>query len=376
MRYAKSRVLGIIFQIYFLLGRKMDLLELFLEHSKPKQTFLPRKLSLDLNQNNHLYGPKFSGKRSLIYHHIQTLKDVNALFIDFEDLRFNISHLRHIDNFIKTNNISHVVLYGFDQEQPPNLTVPTTLVTHDFKKFEDYRLYELRNLDFEEYLLFDKRNSDIKVAFNMFLKNGNAPEIVKIEEYKKELRYQEMYRLTFGEDIDLFKEIAYYQGHNVSAYFLYTRIKERLKISKDRFYEFFEKLQQDGYLYALNKMDAKRAPKRLFFHNFLTKPVFHPQREFPKLFENMVFCEIAKKETYYLEPLGLYIPKEESLILPIPFGNEVRIQEKIEQILKKNKISIKKIEVITVASRFFYEIQNIPCEILPFYEWAVAKEHD
>jgi len=120
------------------------------------------------------------------------------------------------------------------------------------------------------------------------------------------------------------------------------------------------------------KWGAKRAAKKLFFANFLAKPLLFTQREFPKIFENMVFLEL-KEPVWYLEPLGFYLPQSQKAVLAIPFGDEVRIQKRIDQMLAKNRLELARIEVVTVAGSFRYETGGIFCEITPFYEWALGE---
>ncbi|BCD61411.1 hypothetical protein NitYY0826_C0257 [Nitratiruptor sp. YY08-26] len=353
---------------------KMRTLEYFYEHSLTKHTFLPRKVDITLASKILLTGPKFCGKYSIIQSFLQSHFDQKELlFINFDDVRSQSIAYDEIEPFIEKNSIKAVVLYGikkpFSLPNAPYLII----ISHNNVEIDGFMHYHLSNLDFEEYLLFEKR-ADIKVIFNNFLKNGNYPELSKIADFKKDKYFQELLFLTFKEDFQIFKEIAFYQGYTTSIYFLFNRIKERHKISKDRFYTLFESWQRDRYIYAVEKYNAKRAAKKLFFHDFTIKSRLFTQKEFPKIFENMVFLEITHKEVFYIEPLGFYIPSEELLILSIPFGNEARIQEKIDHVLTKNHIAIKKIEVVTVGSSFTYYIKNIQCEILPFYAWAVGKE--
>ncbi len=348
----------------------MELLELFYEKSLVKSRFLPRKATLPSGQKVVIQGPKYCGKYSFVQYTLQEQK-ANALVIDCEDPRYDAQYTKaNLANFIQAKNIDTVVFYGIEDfiYSPP---VRTIFVSHHFLP-NPYPTLQLHNLDFEEFMLFDK-HSDPKVLFNHFLKWGNYPEISQTPEYKKEKRLWEIYKLTFDQELSIFAQLTFFQGHNTSVYFAYNRLKNHLKISKDRFYRFFEKLQQDGILFAIPKYGSQRAPKRLFFHDFLAKTLFHLQKEFPKIFENMVFLELKDKELFYLEPLGLYIPKERKIVLSIPFGNEVRIQNKIEQILAKNRVEVEKIEVVSVGSRFVYETGSVTCEVLPFYEWAVGR---
>jgi len=350
----------------------MKAIELFYEEGLINEHLLPRKVTIEPASKIAIWGPKFCGKFSLVQSFLQKFNKKELLFIDFDDLRSQEITLQELNHFITQKGIKRVVLYGYKNHPLPT-TKNIIIISHHNLKLPGFQHYHLKNLDFEEYLLFEKR-SNIKVAFNNFLKNGNSPAMKDIKEYKKDKFFQNLLYLSFKEDLPLFKEIAAYQGYRASIYFLFNRVKERHKISKDRFYALFEKWQKDRYLYALPKFGAPKAAKKLFFYDFTIKSRLFSQKEFPKSFENMVFLEIIDKEPFYLDPLGFYLPQDEKIVLAIPFGNEVRIQTKIDQVLKKGKIAVKKIEVVTIATRFSYEIQNIKCEILPFYEWAMVKD--
>jgi len=353
----------------------MELLEFFYDKSIAKASFLPRKISLEPAKKIALTGPKYCGKYSLVQEFLQTyFEPKEVLVVDFDDLRADAAAIaKDIGRFITQKNIRALVYYN----PPPHLAPPDVehfiLVSHENRSLPGFVHYRLANLDFEEYLLFEKK-TDIKIAFNNFLKNGNYPMMAFVEEYKKDRVYQEILQLTFAQDLPYFHQIAFYQGYNVSVHFLFSRIKERYKISKDRFYALLERWREDGYIRPVAKFGAKRAAQKLFFYDFTLKSKLFVQKEFPKSFENMVHLEIAEREVYYLEPLGLYLPKEERLVLAIPFGNETRIQQRIDQVLARNKIPLRRIEVVTIATAFRYEIGTIECEIVPFYAWAIAKE--
>ncbi len=294
-----------------------------------------------------------------------TFEPKKVLFIDCEDLRWNALDKSDFEHFIRTHSIELLIVANYDGFELPEVNHIWMSTQGKLDGFENIRL---SNLDFEEFLLFDRSN-DPKAAFSHYLKNGNAPAI-----YKEPTATfsQNLLRLTFKNDLSIFKTIAYYQGQSVSAHFLYTRLKEHLKISKDRLYDLLYQWEEIGYIHLVPKYQAKRAAKKLFFYNFNVKSLLYVDREFPKLFENMVYLEIDE-ECFYIDPLGFYLPQKRSLILAIPFGDEVRIQIKIDQVLQKNRIEIDKIEVVTVATSFTYEIGSIRCEVVPFYEWALGK---
>ncbi len=356
----------------------MELLEYFYEHGLAKNIFYPRKVPWPDSSHILIQGPRYCGKFSYAHYHLlQRYESNQVLWIDCEDFRYDQKEIEtQLIDFIEQKGIAVIVFYGIERLIAFPQDVATILVTHHHIEAEGFEKVHLDNLDFEEFILFEKKYHDPKVLFNSFLKNSNFPEIVQLPEYKKRRRFEEIYRLTFKDELTIFAQIALFQGHTTSVYFLFNRIRQRHKISKDRFYSFFDRLIQERLLFALDKFDTKRAPKKLFFHNFLTKSLFSMQKEFPKIFENMVFLELRNKEIFYLEPLGFYLPKEERIVLAIPFGNETRIQQRIDQVLAKNRLEIKKIEVVTVGSSFSYELGAIYCEIVPFYEWALGQSDE
>ncbi len=346
----------------------MELLEFFYDNQLPKERLYPRKLSLPPKTKLSLWGPHFCGKRSLLQlQAFERFDPQKVLFIDCGDLRCDYENLGTLAHFIQHRSIELLCIANY----VPSISLPQapSIWLSSTHPLEGFYNIALRNLCFEEFLLFERRG-DPKVALNLFLKWGNFPEVAQA--HNKERRSQEILSLTFGEELPFFKEIAFFQGYAASAHFIFKRLKERYKISKDRFYALFDRWQEEGYIHAIPKWGAKRAAKKLFFYNFLVKPLLYTQREFPKIFENMIFLELTEA-CYYLEPLGFYLPKSKRVVVAIPFGNEVRIQNKVEQILAKNSLEIEKIEVVTVASSFRYEIEGIECEIVPFYEWALGE---
>jgi len=350
----------------------MEQLEYYFEKKIKKFPFIERKVKIKNNKNILLTGVKRCGKTFLIKDYLYDKK--NYLYIDFEDIRIDKDSInKNLQKFIDKNSVEIVALDNYDKSiiiPKANQIILSSLDNIDLDNFEKIRLSPL---DFEEYIAFDK-SVDVKIVFNNFLKNGTLPEISQINEYKKEERFFEILRLTFlNDELKIFKEIANFQGHKGSAYHIFTKLKSKIKISKDRFYKIFEELRSKGYFYTLEKFGHPNASKKIYLYDFAIKNYLSFTKEFPKIFENLTFLELREKKLYYIEPIGFYLPEDKKVILPIPFGNEVRIQNQIEKVLKRNRLDIEKIEVITVGSSFKYEIDNIYCEISPFYEWALSK---
>jgi hypothetical protein len=347
----------------------MEMLEFFFEQKPKKQKLLPRKRAFPSANKVLVYGAPFSGKRSFILQNFDL--DDKTLLIDTKDLRFDpLIYNQTIQAFIAERQIERLLIFDYT----PNLFLPQcqqiVLSSSHPLSLAEFTSVRLDPLDFEEFLLFDRSN-DPKVAFNNYLRYGTLPAIVTAQE--KDRRYQELLRLEFNQEAELeaLKEISFFLSQSASVYFIYTRLKERLKISKDRFYSLFEMLKEKGFVYTLPKFGSVRAAPKLYFFDFTLKNRLHIQKEFPKIFENMVFWQIRNKNLVYLDPLGLFDRDSHTLTLPIPFGNEVRIEEKINRVLAKSGVQPQRIEVVSVASEFEYHHGGIPVEVVPFYEWAL-----
>ncbi|MCJ7765313.1 MAG: ATP-binding protein, partial [Thiovulaceae bacterium] len=162
----------------------------------------------------------------------------------------------------------------------------------------------------------------------------------------------------------------------VSAYMVYERLKPIRKISKDMLYKNFETLTQQGYLHQLEKFDHPRAVKKLYHCDISVKYALSTQKHFSRLFENMVFLEMLKKEfiLYYDDGIDFYIPSQDRIVLCVPFGNQEALFkqiEKIEAFIITN--NIKKVEVVTMSNESSLRHPFVPVEMIPFSVWALTE---
>jgi len=352
----------------------MDRLEFFYEQPWHKGQIVARKVAPPTRMERiFLTGPAKCGKSTLLKLWAKerfSWKEV--LFLECDDLRCAPVDPELLGRFIKQKGIRLLCVCGYEGWPLPSCEHIWLTAKNPLKRpSKEFLQIRLKHLDFEEFLAFE-RKSDPKIAFNHFLKSGNFPECALLPEWRQQRRAQEIFRLEFGNELSIFKELARFQGYQSSVHFLFRRLKERFRMGKDRFYDLFERWLKEGEIHAVPKWGTKRGAKKLFFANFLTEPLLHIEREFPKIFENMVYLEIDE-EAWHLEPVGFYLPRRQKALLPIPFGDEVRIQRRIDQLMARNELELRHIEVVTVAGSFSYETGGVTCEVLPFYRWALGK---
>ena len=356
----------------------MEQLEYFFEKKFKKLPFIQRKKKILPNKNILLNGVRFCGKTFLIKDFLLQNSHKKTLYINLDDIRVDIDLLnKELQNFINEKKIEIVAIDSYKKDcQIPKAKqiILSTATPLNIAGFEQIDLY---TLDFEEYLAFD-RSTDIKTVFNNFLKNGSFPEISQLLDLKKEDRFLEILSLLFKDEVELsiFKEIAKTQGYKSSAYHIFTKLKSKIKISKDRFYQIFNSLEEKKIVFLLEKFLFPRAPKKIYLCDFVLKNYTSFSKDFLKMFENMIFLEMKKRnyEIYYYDQIDFYLPKSSEAVFCVPFGNEVSIQKRVDSAFKYIKeIKVSKIVVVTVANSFKYYIDDIAVFVLPFYEWVLAE---
>ena len=93
------------------------------------------------------------------------------------------------------NEISVLVLENFDfQFELPDCE-NIIISTINPRKIKGFKNLIIGALDFEEYLLHDNKHQNITQSFNIFLKFGNLPELINVDEHKRIHRLQEIIEL-------------------------------------------------------------------------------------------------------------------------------------------------------------------------------------
>ena len=353
----------------------MTTLEQIHEINLPKINFLERKLSI-VHKNTILIGPPKCGKTYLIYDYLSTFKDDKYLYIDFDNYKNTKSEIeKNLNNFIKKNGIEVVVFenFKFDIEIPE---VESIIITTNTKKhFVNFDTIYLKPLDFEEFLLFDTKHQNTSYSFNSFLKFGNLPEVIEFNEQKKPIRNNEICKL-YCEDktqLNILFLLIKFAGEKKSIFQLFNTLKKDTKISKDRFYKTCEDFERSNIIYLCSKYNQQKAVKKLFVFNHALLDIVSYKKNFNNLFKNMIFLELNNryKDLYYLDHIDFYIPNSNTVILAIPFFNNIILSTIISKVLPViDQYDIQNISIVTISGEQNIYIGEIEAQILPFYNWA------
>lgn len=350
----------------------MDILDSFYDIDFSKIDFEERKLSIS-NKKTILYGPPKSGKSYLIFDYLSLYKSEEYLYIDFHDLKItNLNFYNDIQKFIDQNEIKIVALDNFDF----SLTLPKCdsiiIASRSYQQLDNFESILLYPTDFEEFLLFDK-HQNITTSFNYFLKYGNLVKTIQTNQHHKHEQLQRHIKLLTkdGVELSMLKAIINSSGEIKSLNQLYTALKKEIKLSKDRFYSYCKELETNMIINFLPKLNHEKAPKKLYTYNHALMSETSFKKNFNNIFTNMVYLELRKKHTeiYYDDQIDFYIPTTNEIVLSKPFFIGFNVSPKVISFIEEH--NIKKITIVTVSNENTLYLDNIECEINPFYIWAI-----
>ena len=355
----------------------MRSLEACYEISFSKVNFIERKTKIT-DSKTIISGASKTGKSYPIYDFLSTFKSKEYLYIDFSDLRNNISEIStHLEKFIKMNEIIVLVIENFDFsfELPPceNIIISSQIPIH----VKGFKNLIISALDFEEYLLHDNKHQNITQSFNSFLKFGNLSEIINYDEHKKIHRLQEIIELQCKDvtQYEIFKILIENIDEKKSLFQLFNNLKNRIKISKDKFYETCKIYENNKSIYFLEKYNQEKSAKKIYCYNHSFLNAISHVKKFKNEFSNMVFLELIHKyrEIYYLDYIDFYVKSKNMAIIPIAFFNKLLMNNLLKKIIKNaNEFDINEINIITISNNEKIQDSKLKINIIPFYEWALS----
>ena len=319
----------------------------------PKKIY-DRKTKLNFT-NTLICGPKGSGKTFLIFNF---LKNFNGKYkyINFNDYREKDFNFDDVELVIFDN-------YDLSVPLPTNTTVFVT--ASKAINLEGFEKIELKPLDFEEFFSFENSLS-ITQNFDKFLKIGNFPRTLFLDDFHKEEYLKEVFELL-PYNKEILKFFFSHIGEKLTLYQIYQILKKENKIGKDTFYKTVYELLEDKVIFEVEKYNSPKSPKKFYSYNFAFKNILTNKKNLLLTFENIIFLEL-KGTVYYQNSLNFYLPQKNLGILVMPFANEEILKEKLKKVKNVNKV-----EVITISNEFEYNHKNFEVEVIPFWRWKFAE---
>ncbi|MDR2635373.1 MAG: ATP-binding protein, partial [Campylobacteraceae bacterium] len=298
----------------------MDILEILYDNPPKIRGFLPRKYEITAKKTV-IYGPRFSGKSSIIIDYLSKFPRKELLYIDFSDIRVEAENLKLLQNFIDKNGIKVVVLEHFDFQCDIPKAEEVILSSTAKLELEGFDELFVPLLDFEEFASFnfDKKHQNIEGIFTLFEKNGAYPQMAF---GGAEVRQAQMMLQIYAKNsFEILKNIAHLQAQTLSIHKLYELLKPNIKLSKDTIYATIAQFEKEYLIYFVARFDKAGAAKKLYFEDFTLKNVLTFEKDFILKFQNIVFCELIKKagQIFYTPTLDFYLPERSLGVLCIPF---------------------------------------------------------
>ncbi len=350
------------------------LLEEFYKTDLHVDKYHDRKIFIDEN-SYQINGISKSGKTHLLKHYLLGLRKSSYLYVDCQDIRINIAEFnKTIKQFCNKNKIDTLVFDNYTPNFEFANVSQLLIASQTHYEIEYLQNITLFPLDYEEFLAYEHKFDSS--ALNHFFQLGGLPVMHKISQDERSVYLQTLLRNTLNEiEFEIMLFCARASSLKISAFTIYERLKTQRKISKDKLYAAFKNLESKNYLYLLKKYNHTRATKKIYLCDTSFKSALSIEKNFSKLFENMIFLELVKSNTecYYEDGIDFYLPKSDEIILCKPFADERRLFKKLEDIEAFIFThSIKKITAISMNKEGSLSHPLASVDIIPFDIWALG----
>jgi len=333
-----------------------------------------RKIYLE-NKSYQINGITQSGKTKLIKNYLLSLKKSTYLYIDCCDTRIEIDELNScLSTFCLTNKIDTLVLDNYTPSfKFVNVSqlIISSQIHYDIDFLKTLKLYPL---DYEEFLAYEHKYDS--TALNHFFQLGGFPSMHKINSDERYTYIQKSLKNTLDiQEFEILKLCAKMMGQKLSPFSIYGRLKQTHKISKDKLYRSYENLDAKNYIHLVQKINHPQATKKIYLCDISLKSALTSQKNFARLFENMVYLELKKssKDIYYDDGIDFYLPHTNEIILCMPFVDERTLFKKIEAIEAFIfTYNIKKITAVTMNNEGKVSHPLSKIEMIPFDIWALG----
>jgi hypothetical protein len=333
-----------------------------------------RKTFLD-NQSYQICGITQSGKTKLVKNYLSSLKKNSYLYIDCNDERIDVATLNlHLGKYCHSNNIETLVLDNYKESIHFVNVSQLIIITEEKKEYAFLKTLLLHPLDYEEFLTYEYKYDS--TALNHYLQLGSLPVMHKLPADERVLYIQKKLKCALSSiEFEILKFVAKLNTTALSTFTIYERLKQKQKISKDKTYTSYKSLVAKRYMYELEKFNQPKAIKKLYLADIFFKTALSTDKHFGRLFENMIFLELVKKEKicYYYDGIDFYLPDEDTIILCKPFADERRLFQKLESIEAfLFSYKVQKVIAITMSKEATISHPLSHVEMVPFDIWALG----
>jgi uncharacterized protein len=350
------------------------LLEEFYKTDLHLDKFHDRKVFID-DKSYQISGITKSGKTDLVKSYLLSHKKTSYLYIDCNDVRIDIEQLNSsLNSFCQKNRIDMLVLDNYIETIHFANVSQLIITTQQKLDIPELDFIDLYPLDYEEFLAYEHKYDSS--ALNHFFQLGGLAIMHKIYADERNIYLQSILKNALDDmEFDILVLCAKLNSQKLSAFTIYERLKTKRKISKDKLYKSFQNLVDKKYIHQLEKFEHKKATKKLYLCDTSLKSALSLEKNFGRLFENMVYLELVKKSkpVYYEDEIDFYLPQSDEIILCKPFADERRLFKKLENIEAfLFTHSIRKITVITMTKEGSVSHPLSKVEIVPFDLWALS----
>jgi predicted AAA+ superfamily ATPase len=334
-----------------------------------------RKLFLEENVSYQINGISQSGKTKLVKNYLLGLKKNTYMYIDCADVRIELYEFnKYISIFCFENKIDVLVYDNYIKEfKIPNVS-QLIITSQTYIKNQYLTLVTLYPLDYEEFLAYEHKYDS--TALNHFVQLGGYPAMHKINSDERNIYIQKVLSSTLdSQEFEILKQCAKMSSLKLSAFSIYERLKPIQKVSKDKLYRSFENLISKNYIHQVSKINHPRATKKIYLCDISIKSALSSQKNFARLFENMLYLELLKHqhEVYYDDGVDFYLPHDSEIILSMPFADERSLFKKIESIEAFIvTYGITQITAITMNQEANISHPFSRIEMIPFDIWALG----
>lgn len=342
----------------------MKILNFFYENYPKFEINYERKVQI-ITPNVLVKGPKHCGKKALICSFLSSYEQEQILFLDLHDLRFEISSLTHLTQFLHLHpQIQILCLCNLDFIfDTTSINIPIIAST----KKKDLNIIGLSELeldyfDFEEFISLSRKNMPINSMLGFFLQTGRSG-----------LKEENLRQIFTEFELEILKYLAKNLAQQISIRKLFLELKTKLKTSKDSVYQAIKTLENSFVLYAVAN-DEKNL-KKMYFRDFAFKNALCIQKDFKSLFENAILTELfkLKSEIFYNKFFTFYSKILKTAYISSPTLDIDLIKLSAKKILPKAlELGIFHIFFITLSSEESFFEQGVKFEILPFDKWALS----